>query len=122
MTWKVSSKTTAFKKARHQFKRTLLRRKMERQSLSAIEQAPTLRTRFLPQHKESESAPTPHSATMMSFDDLAPSQTLQSAVEKESALRKAFRGPRKSKGTEQLMDLVAHSKAVNSTLHLITEE
>ena len=141
----------AYKKAKRQFKETVIRSKMQkRQSLSAIEKDPTLSrtllSRFGPNAHSaakngmksrvskkdndgvSQSVPTPHchSATSKqptaSYDDMAPSQSQQSAMEKEMKLRRAFRGTRHSKGTEELMELMTPSKKIQNTLHLITEE
>lgn len=58
-----------------------------------------------------------------SFDDMAPTMNnQQSAMEKDSKLRRAFRGANHSKGTEELMDLMTPSRKRKNTLQLISEE
>eukprot|EP01083_Nonionella_stella_P278656 947698_1 len=133
LAWKVSSKSLSFAKARKNFKQTVIKRKFHRHSLSVFEKDPLLSRKLnvryggISNTKNMKRVDSNTLADMSkgkhthaSLDDLT--KTKEAHAIKQNKMKNAFRGPRKSKGTEQLMDLQKLPLNQNDSLFAITEE
>ena len=114
LAWKVSSKSLSFKKARKNFKHTVLKRKFHRHSLSTFEKDPLLSRKLNCRYggknntKDMNKYYGSNGLQQKYNDDLNNIHTnnKQLSVEKYNKKIKAFRGSyRRSKGTEELLEL-----------------
>ena len=136
LAWKVSSKSLSFAKARKNFKQTVIKRKFHRHSLSVFEKDSLLSRKLNMRYggqNDTKNMKKIDSNTLntmslknsykLSYDDMTKSnQDKQKlTVNKENKLRNAFRGPRRSKGTEELLELKLPLNKRDS-LFAITEE
>jgi len=139
LAWKVSSKSLSFAKARKNFKQTVIKRKFHRHSLSVFEKDPLLSRKLNMRYGgqndtknmnkiDSNTLNTLNNGGIIkhkgpSFDDMSSSRQSQQLlkINKENKFRNAFRGPRRSKGTEELLELKLPLSKRDS-LFAITEE
>eukprot|EP00484_Ammonia_sp_Unknown_P030727 CAMPEP_0197048818 /NCGR_PEP_ID=MMETSP1384-20130603/24070_1 /TAXON_ID=29189 /ORGANISM="Ammonia sp." /LENGTH=551 /DNA_ID=CAMNT_0042481011 /DNA_START=28 /DNA_END=1683 /DNA_ORIENTATION=- len=132
--WKVNSKKLSFAKAQNNFKKSLIKRKLQRQSMSAFEKDSTMSRKLNMRYGGKNSTADMEqvdSSTLgkmgnhykKSYDDMSGSskQQQESQAFKENRLKIAFRGPRRSKGTEELMELSLPFQK-RPSLYAITEE
>jgi len=116
LAWKVSSKSLSFAKARKNFKQTVIKRRFHRHSLSSVETNSELSRKINLRYggvNNTKDIPNTDSKPKMgkqykgkAFDDMSRSVQQQNEYEvnRSDKLKNAFRGPRKSKGTEELME------------------
>merc|ERR1712087_545422 len=117
LTWKVSSQSMSFAKASRNFKKTVVRRKLVRASLSVENEVKF--TKSYGGRNDSRQRPP-----RASRDDMSIGKSKKQS-DKQGRVLEAFGGKRKSKGTEALgLELAQHKQqhVAESALFAISEE